>query len=328
MVVRSQLGSMSAVLGLVAFMALVLAPSGEAAALAAPATRTVAPAAPLTPLTPAVPAASLADELAGLPRPDVAGANDATIDSVTRLYLATFGRVPDPDGHHYWAERWLYGMDPVDMAASFMASPEFPARFGPVDDARFVELLYGHVLGRDPDPEGGDYWRSLLDGGTTRAEIVHQFAQSPEHVRRTGTTPPGPNHPPAPAGSGQGRRIVYSNGGQRVWLVETDGSIVDSYLVSGRVDTPDPGVYTVFSKSERAWAGHHGITMDHMVRFAYGRRLAIGFHSIPVYADGEPMQTLDQLGTYQSAGCVRQDPIKAELLYHWAEIGTTVVVLD
>lgn len=258
---------------------------------------------------------------------DMAGADDATVDSVTRLYLATLGRLPDQDGHRYWVGRWQAGVDPADIAAAFMDSPEWAARVGPADDTRFVELLYGNVLGRAPDPEGGAYWRSLLERGTARAEIVLQFAQSDEHVRRTGTTPPLPAHPPVPAGSGQGRRIVYDNTAQRVWLVEADESVDDSYLVSGRRDTPDPGVYTVYSKSERAWAGHGGITMDHMVRFAHGRSLAIGFHSIPVRSNGDPLQTIDQLGTHQSAGCVRQSPVKAEHLYGWAEIGTTVVVL-
>ena len=273
------------------------------------------------------PAAATAPEVPELPRPEVAGAEEATVDSVTRIYLASFGRLPDPDGHRYWVERWVAGIDPIDVVAAFMASPEWAARFGPVDDGRFVELLYGNVLGRQPDPDGAAYWRSLLDGGTPRAEIVLHFAQSDEHVRRTGTTPPLPAHPPVPDGSGQGRRIVYDNSDQRVWLVEADGSVHDSYLVSGSRDTPDPGTYSVWSKSEKAWAGHHGITMDHMVRFAHGRRLAIGFHSIPVRANGEPLQTIDQLGTHQSAGCVRQSPLKAEVLYRWADIGTTVVVL-
>ena len=67
--------------------------------------------------------------------------------------------------------------------------------------------------------------------------------------------------------------------------------------------------------------------MRHMVRFAQGRNLAIGFHSIPRYGNGTPMQTLDQLGTFRSSGCVRQRDDLAAALYSWADIGTTVVVL-
>jgi lipoprotein-anchoring transpeptidase ErfK/SrfK len=63
-----------------------------------------------------------------------------------------------------------------------------------------------------------------------------------------------------------------------------------------------------------------------MVRFAWGRTLAIGFHSIPEYADGTQMHSVEDLGTYQSAGCVRQEVSKAEALFNWAEIGTPVHV--
>ncbi len=136
--------------------------------------------------------------------------------------------------------------------------------------------------------------------------------------------PPPPRFPLHPQ-VGAGMRIIYANAEQRIWMIDDRNIVVDSYLVSGREGSPAPGTYSVFSKSEHAFA-YGGITMDWMVRFAWGRTLAIGFHGIPRYADGTPMQTLDQLGTFQSHGCVRQDDLKAEVLYHWAEVGTTVHV--
>ena len=131
----------------------------------------------------------------------------------------------------------------------------------------------------------------------------------------------------APPNSGSGRRIVYGNSAQRVWLVNADNSVHDTYLVSGRRSTPAPGAYSVYSKSTLAWAGHDGITMQWMVRFAWGRDLAIGFHAIPRWPSGNPLQSESQLGTYRSSGCVRQADVKARALFDWAPIGTTVVVL-
>ena len=134
---------------------------------------------------------------------------------------------------------------------------------------------------------------------------------------------------PIPPDSGSGRRIVYSNGQQRVWIVEGDETVVDSYLISGREGVPDPGVYEVFSKSEIAYAGHDGITMRYMVRFTYAESgLAIGFHSIPNTASGEPLQTEEQLGEFHSAGCVRQSLGHAAALYEWADEGTIVHVVE
>jgi lipoprotein-anchoring transpeptidase ErfK/SrfK len=103
---------------------------------------------------------------------------------------------------------------------------------------------------------------------------------------------------------------------------------VDTYLVSGRKGIPYVGTYSVFSKSVNAWAPYGGITMKHMVRFVrpgtWGNKWSYGFHSIPRYSNGQPMQTEDELGTFRSGGCVRQADYKAAALFAWADIGTTV----
>jgi hypothetical protein len=140
-----------------------------------------------------------------------------------------------------------------------------------------------------------------------------------------------PNVPPArpfpqPPEAGSGKRIIYSNSQQRIWMIDANETVVDSYLVSGREGVPNPGTYTVYSKSPLAWS-HDGITMKHMVRFAYGRTASVGFHSIPLRANGEPMQTENELGTFQSAGCVRQSNAKAAALYEWTPVGTAVLVV-
>ena len=110
-------------------------------------------------------------------------------------------------------------------------------------------------------------------------------------------------------------------------MVDSHNLVVDTYLVSGKAGEPAPGSYSVYSKSENAWAGHDGITMKWMVRFAHGSTLAIGFHSIPRDASGRPLQSESQLGTYRSSGCIRQADHKAQALYAWTPIGTRVVVL-
>lgn len=139
-------------------------------------------------------------------------------------------------------------------------------------------------------------------------------------------TAPPPSFPPLPGGSGAGRRVVYSIDQQRVWWVEGDGRVVNSYLVSGRRNLPARGTYSVFSKSRHAWSGS-GTTMEYMIRFAWGNTLAIGFHSIPRNSAGRPIQTEAQLGTPLSAGCIRQRDSDAAALWNWAHVGTTVVVV-
>ncbi len=134
-------------------------------------------------------------------------------------------------------------------------------------------------------------------------------------------------YPPAPADSGVGRRAVYAVEQQRVWLIEADETIVRSYLVSGRAGTPSPGNYNVFSRSRHTTSIGGGARMELMVRFAWGRNAAIGFHSIPVNSRGAPLQTDAELGTYRSAGCVRQNWDDAVAMWDFGQVGTPVVVV-
>lgn len=130
-----------------------------------------------------------------------------------------------------------------------------------------------------------------------------------------------------PADSGSGRRVVFSQTAQRVWLVEADGVVARTYLVSGSLyDNLQPGSYAVFSRSEQAWGIDDSGTMRNFVRFAHGPNAAIGFHDIPEL-NGEPLQTEAELGTPQSHGCVRQASDDALALWEFAPIGTQVVVV-
>jgi len=129
-----------------------------------------------------------------------------------------------------------------------------------------------------------------------------------------------------PAGSGTGRRVVFSEGRQRVWLVAAGDHVRHTYLVSGSLyDNLDPGTYEVYSRSEQAWGIDDTGTMKYFVRFAHGDNAAIGFHDIPV-DEGRPVQRVDQLGTPRSHGCVRQRRADAIALWRFAPLGTTVVV--
>ena len=55
---------------------------------------------------------------------------------------------------------------------------------------------------------------------------------------------------PLPSSSGHGRRLVYSERTMHVWAVDSHGTVVKDWKVSGRPDWPNAGTYHVFSKSE------------------------------------------------------------------------------
>ena len=143
---------------------------------------------------------------------------------------------------------------------------------------------------------------------------------------------PGPENIPlgcavvavVPPGSGSGRRIVYHNLGQRVWIVDADGTVARSYYVSGRYNDPVPGNYQVYGWSR--YAGTGGVTMEYFVAF-HPVGLGYGFHTIPVGANGVPLQSESELGSFRSAGCVRQAWDDAVFLWNWSQLGDPVIVI-
>lgn len=143
------------------------------------------------------------------------------------------------------------------------------------------------------------------------------------------TTPGSGGGVDVPAGSGSGRRVVYSKTAQRVWVIEADESVTRTYLVSGKMAQPRPGTYQVFSRSAITCSlSSPGVCMRWMVRFTRNTTNTdnIGFHEIPRRGN-VPLQTDAQLGRPLSGGCVRQSTADALFMWNWAGIGTTVVVL-
>lgn len=152
-----------------------------------------------------------------------------------------------------------------------------------------------------------------------------------------------------PQNSGSGRRVVYSKSRQRVWLVKDDGTVEKTHLVSGRLTwnqpTPNnpanasepafkyysdpPAYYRVASRSAYTCnIKNPSICWRYMVRFTKGPDGDnIGLHEIP-NKDGKPVQTVNQLGTPLSNGCLRQATPDAQYVWSWAGIGTKVVVVS
>lgn len=217
-----------------------------------------------------------------------------------------------------------------------MASPSRvrPARVAALAGAVTLTLVVAGVSLLVPErdasaaqvPTGAAVAEAVLP--TVRA--VSAAAVVPEEPAPKVTSAPRPAKAAAPAppqGSGTGRRIVFDQSDQRVWLIEADEVVDRSYLVSGsRFDNLQPGTYAVQSRQRHATSFDYTGSMEYFVRFATGYSAPIGFHAIPVYNNGEPEQTVEELGQPLSAGCIRQKKSDAKYLWDWAPDGTTVVV--
>ena len=203
----------------------------------------------------------------------------------------------------------------VTVIAVLGGTGVLPSAVGdPQHSSAAIEKAADPVSSTPVEPDAGT---PTTESSATSGPGTTGVAEGPEETDETALPP----------GTGHDKRIVFSQSRQRVWLVSRAKHVERTYLVSGsRTDNLDPGTYSVYSRSEQAWGVDDSGTMRNFVRFTQGDTgAAIGFHDIPV-DDGEPVQTLAQLGTPQSHGCIRQRHADAVALWDFAPLGTTVVV--
>jgi len=115
----------------------------------------------------------------------MSGLREGAWGSTYRLYRATLGREPDVVGFESWANALGHGTSVVSAASQFLASPEFQAVYGALNNTQFVTLLYQNVLGRTPDAGGLSAWVGALNAGTSRASVVVGFSDSTEFKNNT-----------------------------------------------------------------------------------------------------------------------------------------------
>jgi len=102
-----------------------------------------------------------------------------TAGSVYMLYQATFNRTPDAGGLGYWIAQVDKGANIItNVAASFVQSPEFMAKYGAnPSNASYIDNLYQNVLHRNGDTGGITYWNGQLNtGAATKAFVLEQFS--------------------------------------------------------------------------------------------------------------------------------------------------------
>src|SRR5690606_11058740 len=79
-----------------------------------------------------------------------------------------------------------------------------------------------------------------------------------------------------PADSGTGRRIVYSLGQKRVWLVDASDAPRRTFPVWPGTVSPDPGAYAIGTRTE-ATTGSDGVPVEHIVYFAAKSGISVAF---------------------------------------------------
>jgi hypothetical protein len=104
------------------------------------------------------------------------------LGQVYRLYQAAFDRTPDKVGFGFWLSVSDAGQTLTAISQSFIDSAEFTDLYGAnTSNTAFVDALYGNILHRDGDATGVAFWNGVLDHGTSRADVLVEFAESVEN---------------------------------------------------------------------------------------------------------------------------------------------------
>ncbi|WP_420473112.1 DUF4214 domain-containing protein [Noviherbaspirillum sp. ST9] len=116
-------------------------------------------------------------------------ATESTPGQVYRLYRAAFDREPDTQGLGFHiASIENQGISLQQVAANFIASPEFSSRYGKLGASAFVTQLYANVLKRAPDDAGLKFHVDNINSGTvSTADVLLGFSESPENKAATST---------------------------------------------------------------------------------------------------------------------------------------------
>lgn len=131
---------------------------------------------------------------------------------------------------------------------------------------------------------------------------------------------PTPTAAPVPDASGTGRRIVYSLGQDRVWLVDADDAARRTFTVwPGTVD-PASGSYTVSLRKD-ATTGSDGVQIEHIIYFSARSGVNIAFSNA---VDGSSPPPASGTRT----GGIRMPKADGAALWAFGATGTNVRVVE
>lgn len=104
-----------------------------------------------------------------------------TKESVSKLYLATFGRPIDSEGLEYWTNTGRFSNNSgtnltsmEDISESFSNQTEYSLKYPlEITDENFIISIYENLFQRDPDIEGLNYWlNELSEDNITRDKAI------------------------------------------------------------------------------------------------------------------------------------------------------------
>ena len=156
------------------------------------------------------------------------------------------------------------------------------------------------------------------DKGTKpEAATARPSASATAHPKPTKTVAPAA----VPDGSGTGRRIVYSLGQKRVWLVNASDAASRTFAVWPGTVTPAAGTYTVGQRTEGPLTGSDGVKIEHVLYFTVKSGVNVAFSNA---VDGSSPPPASGVQT----GGIRMGAADGGAVWTFGSAGTKVAVVN
>jgi Ca2+-binding RTX toxin-like protein len=110
---------------------------------------------------------------------------DEGLASVARLYFGMLERTPETAGLTFYKAQFANGLTVQQVANGFAASPEFQAKYGPLDDPAYVRQLYANILERSAAADEVGFHVNRLAAGASRGDVAAGFTEAPEYQVKT-----------------------------------------------------------------------------------------------------------------------------------------------
>lgn len=140
-----------------------------------------------------------------------------------------------------------------------------------------------------------------------------------------------PTDSPATPGSSSGQvpssgKYIYVSISEQHLYAYQDNKLVYSFVAStGMNNATRTGTFQVLDKIPTAYGSTWDLWMPNWMGIYYSGTLENGIHALPILSNGVQLWG-GYLGTPISYGCVVLGVEEAQLLYNWAEVGTTVEI--
>ncbi|MEU8028734.1 hypothetical protein AB0C13_08825 [Streptomyces sp. NPDC049099] len=158
------------------------------------------------------------------------------------------------------------------------------------------------------------------DHGPHPTAAVAEPSPSASASAHPSATPEAPATPVLPDDSGTGRRIVYSVGDKRVWLVDATGRATRTFAVWPGTVSPQPGRYSVTLRIQ-SLKGSDGVQIEHVMYFTKAEGVNIAFSNALDGSSPPPAPGGQKLGG------IRLHKEDGAALWSFGDQGTRVAVV-